>query len=78
MVVTFRSIYYLNKIHMLIMLRELSGSTLAALQEFYSERESQQTRFENLKAAIDGKEKLSMNSFSEDWNVSQFWVLSGN
>jgi hypothetical protein len=23
---------------------------------------------------FDGKEKLSMEAFTEDWNASQFWV----
>ena len=52
---------------------ELSQHALAALQEFYAERNDQEKRFEELKqnAGMDGK--LSMELFSEDWNSSQFW-----
>jgi EEF1A lysine methyltransferase 1 len=56
--------------------RRLSGSTLAALQEFYAERDSQTKQVDELKAAVEGNEQLSMTMFSEDWNASQFWVLS--
>ena len=47
------------------------------LQEFYSERDSREKRFANLKAEIEEKgshAQLSMEMFSEDWNASQFWV----
>ena len=56
---------------------ELSGSALAALQEFYTERDDRQKRFEELKSAAEDqhlKAKLSMDVFTEDWNASQFWV----
>lgn len=56
---------------------ELSGSALAALQEFYTERDDQQKRFEELKLGAEeqhSKTRLSMDVFTEDWNASQFWV----
>ena len=58
---------------------ELSDEALAALQEFYRERDDQEKRFEALKAAAaapDSKSQtlLSMEIFTEDWNSSQFWV----
>ncbi|MCJ1452762.1 hypothetical protein MMC28_003105 [Mycoblastus sanguinarius] len=55
---------------------ELPSDTLAALQEFYSERETREKRFEDLKSEIDqnrSQAQLSMDMFSEDWNASQFW-----
>lgn len=55
----------------------LSGEALEALAEFYSERDLQKQRLENLKLVEDGASKdadLSMEAFEEDWNVSQFWV----
>ncbi|KAL9126404.1 MAG: hypothetical protein Q9217_004532 [Psora testacea] len=55
---------------------ELSDSTLAALKDFYSERERREQRFEELKAAAerDDPEVIwSMEMFIEDWNASQFW-----
>lgn len=58
---------------------ELSGSALAALQEFYTERDDRQKRFEELKSAAEdrhSKARLSMELFTEDWNASQFWVGS--
>ena len=57
--------------------RELPSDTLAVLQEFYSERDSTEKRFANLKAEIEEKgshAQFSMEMFSEDWNASQFWV----
>ncbi|MCJ1399288.1 hypothetical protein MMC11_002490 [Xylographa trunciseda] len=55
---------------------ELSRDTLAALQDFYSERDAQQKGFEELKSATksNSQPKLSMDMFTEDWNASQFWV----
>ena len=49
---------------------------MVALKEFYSEKDHQQQRFNNLKAQLDPKLQLplSMEIFSEDWNASQFWV----
>lgn len=61
-----------------ISLRELHGDTLAALQEFYSERLSREERFQDLKNDVERKSsqaQWSMDTFSEDWNASQFWVL---
>ncbi|KAK0517275.1 hypothetical protein JMJ35_000430 [Cladonia borealis] len=55
---------------------ELPSDTLAVLQEFYSERDSREKRFADLKAEIEEKgshAQLSMEMFSEDWNASQFW-----
>lgn len=55
---------------------ELHGDTLTALQEFYSEREFQEKRFQDLKSDVEQKSsqaQLSMEMFSEDWNASQFW-----
>lgn len=56
---------------------ELTGDTLMALQEFYTERDEREKRFEDLKAAMEEQghqSQLSMDMFSEDWNASQFWV----
>jgi hypothetical protein len=55
--------------------RQLSGSALDALKEFYGERDARQKQFENLKsqAEDDFEGKLSMDAFTEDWNASQFW-----
>ncbi|MCJ1320857.1 hypothetical protein MMC15_006198 [Xylographa vitiligo] len=54
---------------------ELSGDTLAALQEFYNDRDSQDKRFQRLKLAAESNSQqvLSMDMFTEDWNASQFW-----
>lgn len=60
-----------------MMVRELHGDTLAALQEFYLEMDSKEKRFQDLKGDIEQKSsqaQLSMDMFSEDWNASQFWV----
>jgi hypothetical protein len=55
--------------------RQLSGDALAALKDFYSERDAHQKQFEQLKSAAedDFEGKLSMDAFTEDWNASQFW-----
>ncbi|KAF2466680.1 uncharacterized protein BDR25DRAFT_336271 [Lindgomyces ingoldianus] len=56
---------------------QLSAGALDALKEFYSERDSRQKRFEDLKTQAEddfgGNAKLSMEAFTEDWNASQFW-----
>ncbi|KAI2602679.1 putative N6-adenine methyltransferase-domain-containing protein [Hypoxylon sp. NC1633] len=63
----------------------LSSHTLAALQEFYGERDAHANKFEKLKAAAEQQHKdaadgapepLSMDAFGEDWNESQFWYSS--
>lgn len=55
---------------------KLPGDTIAALQEFYAERELSAKRFEELKAGLEDQPQiLSMNMFMEDWNASQFWVV---
>lgn len=57
---------------------QLPADTLAALKEFYGERDERQKRFEDLKSRaeddFDGKKQWSMEDFTEDWNASQFWV----
>lgn len=56
---------------------ELSGDALAALQEFYNEKDVRQKGFEELKSATKESrlpQHLSMDMFTEDWNASQFWV----
>lgn len=54
---------------------KLPADTIAALQEFYTERELSAKRFEELKAGLEERPQiLSMNMFMEDWNASQFWV----
>lgn len=60
---------------------KLPSDTLAALQEFYSDRESRETRFQDLKSEIEQEQsqaQLTMDMFSEDWNASQFWVKAGH
>ncbi|KAF2751664.1 hypothetical protein M011DRAFT_463174 [Sporormia fimetaria CBS 119925] len=54
---------------------QLPADTLAALQEFYGERDSRQKQFEDLKTKAEDEfeGKLSMEAFTEDWNASQFW-----
>ncbi|EMD68877.1 hypothetical protein GGP41_008865 [Bipolaris sorokiniana] len=54
---------------------QLSGDALAALQQFYGERDERAKQFEDLKAKAedDFGGKLSMDVFTEDWNASQFW-----
>jgi hypothetical protein len=56
--------------------RELSSSTLAALQEFYNDKNSQAKLLNDSAAKEDGAPNegpLSMSVFAEDWNQSQFW-----
>ncbi|KAI1262010.1 putative N6-adenine methyltransferase-domain-containing protein [Xylariaceae sp. FL1019] len=57
----------------------LSADSLAALQQFYTERDEHTNKFERLKAQVEAHhqdreaQKLSIHSFTEDWNESQFW-----
>ena len=58
------------------LIRVLSSTTLAVLQEFYAEQGEQNEKLEDLKARQDvaGQRKtLTMEAFTEDWNASQFW-----
>jgi len=55
----------------------LSGDALAALQDFYTERSKELDAFEHLRSTINHGDKsapLSILTFKEDWNASQFWV----
>ncbi|KAF2737955.1 hypothetical protein EJ04DRAFT_487148 [Polyplosphaeria fusca] len=58
-------------------LPQLPADTLAALKEFYGAQTQRQKQFEDLKAQaendFEGKQKFSMEAFTEDWNASQFW-----
>ncbi|XP_057338840.1 EEF1A lysine methyltransferase 1 [Microplitis mediator] len=51
---------------------QLSESTMAALQEFYAERQQREEQIS--KTIIDGDNETSDNNvFDEDWQLSQFW-----
>lgn len=56
---------------------QLSTDALDALKQFYTERDSRQKAFEDLKNEaeneFDSSKQLSMEAFTEDWNASQFW-----
>ena len=55
----------------------LSGGALAALQDFYVERDKESEAFEQLRSVVsngDEKTPISISKFKEDWNASQFWV----
>ncbi len=56
--------------------RQLTGNALDALKEFYAERDAREKQFEDLKAAAEKKHKvqISMDTFVENWQESQFWV----
>ncbi|KAL1306026.1 hypothetical protein AAFC00_004154 [Neodothiora populina] len=55
----------------------LAPSALAALREFYVERDTREKQFEDLKAAaendFDDQAPIAMELFSESWQDSQFW-----
>jgi hypothetical protein len=57
---------------------QLDPSTLALLQEFYTERDEREKQFEDLKSKAeddfdDVSKPLSMDLFTESWQDSQFW-----
>ncbi|KAI4790190.1 N-6 adenine-specific DNA methyltransferase-like protein 2 [Aureobasidium sp. EXF-8845] len=56
---------------------QLDPSTLALLQEFYTERDEREKQFEDLKTKaedeFDSSKPLSMDLFTESWQDSQFW-----
>jgi hypothetical protein len=68
------TIYHLTNAH-----SQLSTSSLAALQEFYAERNAQTQALEQAnKPSTSSPDEpttgpLSMSAFAEDWNSSQFW-----
>ncbi|ORY60722.1 N(6)-adenine-specific DNA methyltransferase [Pseudomassariella vexata] len=55
----------------------LSGHALDALKQFYAERDAHTAKFEKLNAEAEENAKsgkpLTIESFSEDWQESQFW-----
>ncbi len=59
------------------MVRQLSAGALEALQDHYREKDVRANQFEHLKTQAESdfnENKLSMDTFTEDWNASQFWV----
>lgn len=49
------------------------------LQQFYTEKATCEKAFEDLKTAAEddfATKPLSMESFTEDWNASQFWYTN--
>lgn len=55
----------------------LSADSLAALQSFLAEKQEQDDRFaklqENAHEAFEESQKITMDYFQEDWQLSQFW-----
>ena len=53
----------------------LSADTFAALNEFYQEQDARDREREDVlrEAANQDSQSLSMDSFTEDWQLSQFW-----
>ncbi|KAM0249375.1 hypothetical protein ACHAQJ_009091 [Trichoderma viride] len=51
----------------------LSSHALAALKSFEAERGEHQAKFERLQAEAESNSLLSIDTFTEDWNESQFW-----
>jgi hypothetical protein len=49
---------------------ELSEYAKAALAEFYREEKEREAEYEHAK----NKEKLQIENFKEEWQLSQFWV----
>jgi hypothetical protein len=68
-------LYYIEPLNIL---RILSNTALAALKDFYADRDAREKQFEDLKAGVaepaNGQSSLTMDAFTEDWNASQFWV----
>ncbi|KAJ9657464.1 Protein-lysine N-methyltransferase efm5 [Neophaeococcomyces mojaviensis] len=52
----------------------LSGNALAALQDFYNQRDKDLEAFEQLTSEGSNRQITSISTFKEDWNASQFWV----
>lgn len=53
----------------------LSSHALEALRAFEAEREEHQAKFQKLQAEAESNNSLlSIDTFAEDWNESQFWV----
>lgn len=56
--------------------RDLQGSTLNALARFYAERDKKDQVYLDLMVAAEEqtvKTSISIQAFTEDWNLSQFW-----
>ncbi|UKZ76063.1 hypothetical protein TrVFT333_003759 [Trichoderma virens FT-333] len=51
----------------------LSAHALAALKSFEAERDEHQAKFQRLKDEAESNSLLSIDTFAEDWNESQFW-----
>lgn len=55
----------------------LSAATLAALQEFRTEEKERNEKFskmyEQAETEFDQRNKLTIDDFKEDWQLSQFW-----
>ncbi|KAL6804491.1 putative N6-adenine methyltransferase domain-containing protein [Trichoderma sp. SZMC 28012] len=51
----------------------LSAHALAALKSFEAERDEHQAKFQKLKDEAESNSLLSIDTFQEDWNESQFW-----
>lgn len=57
--------------------RALSSHALEALTQFNAERDARVKEFERLKMQVEeraSKGAVTIESFTEDWNESQFWV----
>ena len=55
----------------------LSAEASKALQDFYVQRDYHQKQLEDLRTQAEDGERpptVSIDAFTEDWNVSQFWV----
>ena len=57
--------------------RQLSADALAALKDFYNDKDMRRKHFEDLKSRAEDEahdRQWSMEDFTEDWQSSQFWV----